>query len=134
MKERLDLDSNFAMFVRLRESILQFLSRSLVSDEKISEVLIVAEEIFTNIIKHAYNRTEGNPIIIEMELEDGGKLRMTFYDKGIPRDDLTIPQSLEQLKGKIGGLGLYLIGKYSDMFEYSNRDGWNIHCVEKHIT
>ncbi len=128
----LELEARFENFVKLRENIFHFLESKNVQSSLISEVLIVAEEIFTNIIKHSYMGECSKVIYIKIFLE-GNYFVLRFLDYGKKAENLNIPESLGQIKGGIGGLGLYLIKKLSDSYLYYNDGGMNINEARKKI-
>ena len=129
----LELDAKFDSFIKLRESIFYYLQKFNISNNSVSEVLLVAEEIFTNIIRHSYKGECNEPIFVTFYVSNS-TLYMTFKDKGEKVDELKIPNSLIELKGKVGGLGLYLISKLSDSYGYKHSENWNINFIEKNLT
>ncbi len=129
----LELDAKFDSFIKLRESIFYYLQKFNFSNNSVSEVLLVAEEIFTNIIRHSYKGECNEPIFVTFYVSNS-TLYMTFKDKGEKVDELKIPNSLIELKGKVGGLGLYLISKLSDSYGYKHSENWNINFIEKNLT
>jgi phosphoserine phosphatase RsbU/P len=99
-----------------------------VSDEQAKIIQIVATEIMTNIIKHAYRGNEEGIIFIEASASQK-EIVMCFYDKGIAFDFSTAP--LPVFDGtKEGGFGLHIIAHTADSVTYS-RDaaGTNCACV-----
>jgi len=129
----LELDAKFDSFIKLRESIFYYLQKFNISNNSVSEVLLVAEEIFTNIIRHSY-KGECNEHIFVTFYVSNSTLYMTFKDKGEKAEELKIPNSLIELQGKVGGLGLYLISKLSDSYGYKHSGNWNINFIEKDLT
>lgn len=128
----LDLDAKFNSFIKLRENIFYFLESNNVKSSIISEILIVAEEVFTNIIRHSYGGESSNSIFIKISIEDD-LLILRFLDSGKRVDNINIPDSLSEIKGKVGGLGLYLIKKLSDSYVYYNDGDCNINEIRKKI-
>ena len=129
----LELDAKFDSFIKLRESIFYYLQKFNFSNNSVSEVLLVAEEIFTNIIRHSYKGECNEPIYVTFYVSNS-TLYMTFKDKGEKVEELKIPNSLIELQGKVGGLGLYLISKLSDSYGYKHSGNWNINFIEKDLT
>ncbi|MBP7030049.1 MAG: ATP-binding protein [Spirochaetes bacterium] len=129
----LELDAKFDSFIKLRESIFYYLQKFNISNNSVSEVLFVAEEIFTNIIRHSYKGECNEPIFVTFYVSNS-TLYMTFKDKGEKAEELKIPNSLIELQGKVGGLGLYLISKLSDSYGYKHSGNWNINFIEKDLT
>lgn len=128
----IELEAKFDNFVKLRENIFYFLESINCKSSIISEILIVSEEIFTNIVRHAYGGECNNFIFIKIYLVNN-ELVVRFLDKGKPFENIEVPDSLAEIKGKIGGLGLYLIKKLSDSYNYYREGDFNINEVKKII-
>jgi anti-sigma regulatory factor (Ser/Thr protein kinase) len=63
-------------------------------------------------------------------------LTITFRDSGIPYNPLEKPSpdiSSPASARKIGGLGIFLVQKYSDQLSYSYEDGENRLSLQKTI-
>jgi serine/threonine-protein kinase RsbW len=96
-------------------------------------ITLVAEELFTNLVK--YNTTSKNPVMIGLE-RDGGTVNLELVDRDVDRFD---PASLPEVdigapaaQRKPGGLGLHLVRAIVDKitFEYTHRV-MRIHVVKK---
>lgn len=128
----IELQAKFDNFIKLRESLFYFLESYRCKSSVISETLIVAEEIFTNIIKHAYKKESSELIYIEIKVINN-ILIMTFKDRGTKFENIKIPRSLSEIKEEIGGLGLYLISRLSDSYDYRREGEWNINEIRKYL-
>ncbi len=128
----IELEAKFDNFVKLRENIFYFLESYNCPNTVTSEVLIVAEEVFTNIIKHSYLGECLKKIFIKISMVDN-ILILRFMDDGKAFCNIHIPDSLADIKKKIGGLGLYLISKLSDSYKYYRNGNWNINEITKKI-
>lgn len=128
----IELQAKFDNFIKLRESLFYFLESYRCISSVISETLIVAEEIFTNIIRHAYKKECSEFIYIEIKIINN-ILIMTFKDRGAKFENIKIPDSLSDIKEEIGGLGLYLISKLSDSYDYRREGDWNINEIRKFL-
>ena len=95
---------------------------------------VAVEEIFTNIVNHAYDPETG-PARIRMELlDDPLRVQIIFSDKGKPYNPLSNEEVDVQKKmenREVGGLGIYLLKKYTDGIRYSYEDGQNVVTIEK---
>ena len=95
---------------------------------------VAVEEIFTNIVNHAYDPETG-PARIRMELlDDPLRVQIIFSDKGKPYNPLNNEEVDVQKKmenREVGGLGIYLLKKYTDGIRYSYEDGQNVVTIEK---
>jgi len=128
----IELQAKFDNFIKLRENLFYFLESYNCPNGVRSEIFIVTEEIFTNIIKHSYNGQCDKIINIKMTMIDD-IFTLRFIDEGRIFGKIVIPESLSEIKGEIGGLGLYLINKLSDSYSYRREDNKNINEIKKKI-
>ncbi|MBQ7264993.1 MAG: ATP-binding protein [Firmicutes bacterium] len=92
----------------------------------VSQMNLVAEEIFVNIASYAYKDKEGKAII-KVDV-DNNTLTLIFEDSGVPFDPLQKEDpdtSANAEERQIGGLGIFLAKKLTDSMEYENKDGVN---------
>ena len=103
--------------------IADFISRSMRQlgiETGVFEVQTAVDEACTNIIEYAYSE-EGGIITITCEMQDNDFV-VTIRDKGKPFDPSSVPPpdlEADLDKRKIGGLGIYLMGKLMDDASYS---------------
>ena len=130
MKKNLILKSIKTEYLKLHLILTDLLEKNVYLPDFINEVAVVAEEIFSNIINHSYKKN--NKKIIEIDIEvTYDYCKVVFCDYGIEFKNIKIPESLEELhekngKDKIGGLGLYIISKFSDFFDIKREGNKNI--------
>ena len=96
---------------------------SLVAEER-SRLLIVLEELLTNLIKHGYDAPRTGDAEVSLALE-GGMLVIIFADDGRAFDPLAhVVSSLDAPAEErpVGGLGIHLFRAFADEAHYS-RDG-----------
>ncbi|MBN2463705.1 MAG: ATP-binding protein [Dehalococcoidia bacterium] len=89
-------------------------------EEGVFEVQLAVDEACTNAIKYAYSE-EGGVITITCDVQ-GNDFVVTIRDKGKPFDPSSVPPpdlGTDLDKRKIGGLGMYLMGKLMDDVSYS---------------
>ena len=98
------------------------------SQQNLSKLRLISEEIIVNAINYAYPDTRGS-ILIEGEAFYDEKLVVTIKNSGIPFNplekespDTTLP--LEERT--VGGLGIFLAIKMADTIEYRYENGENI--------
>lgn len=101
------------------------------------EVRLLCEETLMNIITHAYPYDYD-----EMDMYAGYEydkececIVLKICDHGIPFNPLEMSDpSLGGgiLEREIGGLGIFLIKKISDVIEYERKDGMNILTIKKY--
>ena len=96
------------------------------------DILLAADEIFTNIASYAYGEGSGE-VEIALTINDDS-ITIIFTDSGIPFNPLSL-QSPDITRGiderKIGGLGIHLVREIMDAVSYLRKDGKNILTIEK---
>lgn len=98
------------------------------------EILVSAEEIFTNITSYAYENEDGAVEVIFENFEEEHEIRISFKDQGIPYNPLERPDPSFDIpfeERRIGGLGIYMVKKFMDYVEYRHEDGSNIFMIGK---
>ncbi len=131
MNSLLILRNDAAEFGRLAEFAVGFAQRHGLADTEQARLLIVLEELFTNIVKHGYDAPPGaGRIEIAFGL-DAGRLTIEISDDGRPFDplaraapDLGLPAEQRE----IGGLGIGIWPALVDEARY-HHDGGRNHLV-----
>lgn len=101
-----------------------------------SQLDIAVEEIFVNIAKYAYGDEKGKAVIKFSFDEDTKTITLVFEDKGMPYNPLEKPDpdiTLSANERKIGGLGIFMVKKFTDNMEYSYENETNILTITKKI-
>lgn len=114
-----------------------FLAANAIDPGDTAQVMIMLDEIASNIIKAAWPPHEHHHFQIMLTLEPGRRLLLLATDDGIPFDSTggdppDLEASLEDRE--IGGLGLFLVGEMSDAVEYTRTGGQNRLLVTKQMT
>jgi serine/threonine-protein kinase RsbW len=86
------------------------------SEEVVKKISLAVDEACTNIIKHAYNYSPDNDIVILTKFFDS-KFTVTITDTGQNFNPRLIPEH------KVGGLGMYLMKKLMDEVKYNTLSG-----------
>ena len=127
----LTVESNMNELGRLRdfiEELCKSLGKAVVDGERIKMIQIVATEIITNIIKHAYAGKKGRDILIEASASVD-EIVLNFYDWGIEFDFSTAPSPVFD-GSREDGFGLHIIAHTADYVRYwRDEDGRNCACV-----
>lgn len=128
---KLEVPSDLGELGRVRSLIRDMckgLGSNLVDDEKIKMIQIVATEIMTNIIKHAYQGKPGETIAIEGKTSRD-EIILYFYDWGIEFDFASAPKPVFD-GSREDGFGLHIIAHTADYVRYSrDSSGKNCACV-----
>ena len=97
------------------------------SEENIHRIELAVDEASTNVIKHAYKKTNGNQKFISVQVTTyPDRLQIDVIDSGKgfnPRKIKMPPMDIYLKEMKRGGLGLYLIKTLMDKVEYEIRPG-----------
>ncbi len=105
-------------------------------DERVKgQTDIAVEEIFANICHYAYPGEVGK-VTVEVRMEDGQRLVLTFSDSGVRYNPLEKPDpdiTLGAQEREIGGLGIYMVKNIMDEVSYRYEDGKNILTMVKCI-
>ena len=108
----LSLRNDDAELDRLLDFAGEFARRHALPDEERSRLLIILDELFTNVVKYGYQgaAVEGH-IEVDLALESG-RLIIEFVDDGIAFDPLqTAPPDLDQPveERQLGGVGIAIV-------------------------
>lgn len=112
---------------RICDEVQKFCKDHNISDEKYHDIILILDEVVTNIINYAY--PDGGEHIFTLDLqEQEGHIFIKLADSGMPFDPLAksdpdIESSLEERK--IGGLGIFIVKQLSEIVEYSRIDDKN---------
>ncbi len=121
-------------FTFLMEFIEMNISATEMDNETLAGILTACEETLINIINYAYPGETGKVKIgVEIKSEC---ISITFTDNGIPFNPLAKPDadiSLSLEEREIGGLGIHMIKKLMDEFNYEYKEGKNIFTIVKHL-
>ena len=97
---------------------------------------VAVDELFGNVARYAYAPGTGDVTIRFAYEQETGMASVTFLDSGVPFDPLarTEPDvSLPAEERQIGGLGIFLVKKTMDGFEYRYENGMNQVTIKKRI-
>jgi serine/threonine-protein kinase RsbW len=121
----LAVDNRIDELTRIYAAIEAFAERSHLPEPVRRALLLVVEELFTNVVNHGYPAGELDAIRLSVAL-DGGDVALTIRDHGKPFDATRTPRApsgertLEDMK--VGGLGLFLVHEFARSVT-SRRDG-----------
>ncbi len=100
------------------------------------QLLIVADEIFTNIVTYGSLRQDGT-VEVKVEFDFALQtLNMTFIDQGIAYNPLeaTSPDISKPLSERqTGGLGIFMVKKIMDSVEYLRENDQNYLILKKRL-
>lgn len=100
------------------------------------QIEIIIEEIFVNIVKHAYKNTEDIIKINYEVLENPLRFHIIFIDNGPMFNPLKfeIPNLSDNIEERtIGRLGIYIVKEYADEIIYDYVNNQNVLSIIKNI-
>jgi anti-sigma regulatory factor (Ser/Thr protein kinase) len=121
MRTRLSLHNDSADFVRLTEFANEFSHQHQLPDEERARLLIILDELFSNIVKYGYESTATEAHIDVALSFKGGRLTIEFVDDGRPFDPLTSSSpdlDLPAEERPIGGVGIAIVRALVDEIGY----------------
>lgn len=123
------LERLYDMLEWVRERISKYFSQS-----DMNRIELVIEEVFVNIMNHAYKKKKGD---IHLSLEINNHLEIVIQDKGPFFNPLLVKNSIDDKHTlhtrETGGLGLIFIKEYMDEIEYHRKEPYNILILRKRI-
>lgn len=130
----LSLPAERESFPVLREWLERIAGEQGFPDRMRKQLLIAADEIFTNIASYAYPGGKGTAEITVELLIPEHALMLTFADSGVPYNPLEAkePDVTGSLaERKVGGLGIFVVKRLMDEVTYRRADGKNLLTLKK---
>jgi serine/threonine-protein kinase RsbW len=93
----------------------------------VNRVIVVLEELLTNIVKYGGAHSAGGDIALTIDNDASGLiLRISSEGEAFDPRGVTDKGAAASLADqKIGGLGLVLVNRLADRVEYRHEAGWN---------
>jgi len=134
-KMKIRLSARLENLEKLIDFSLSCLKSAGIEKETASEIHLAVDEACTNTIKYAYSDGATGDIELSCVL-DHRLATVIIRDWGPPFNPLDMPPpdlSLDIDARPIGGLGIYLMKKFSDRLEYRRENGSNILTIIKNL-
>lgn len=136
-KDSLSLPAERNAFITLKTWLSDIAQELELTEKMTKQLLIAADEIFTNIASYGYPQ-EGGTAEVTVEFNFSQRLlSMTFSDNGIaynPLESSAPDISKPLVERQIGGLGVFIVKKLMDSVEYRRENNLNILTMTKSIT
>ncbi|NOR40955.1 MAG: hypothetical protein GQ537_07080 [Gammaproteobacteria bacterium] len=133
---RLTLSPRLSELTRIRNELDRYLRDGSLPHTVHNTLLVVAEEILTNIVRFGCCNKASDTIEIMAEQEND-VIHMEFIDSGKPFNPLKeanrMPAGQLVDKQQPGGLGVHLICKLTNHQEYTRKADRNYFRITKHI-
>lgn len=133
----MNLEADISMLHEVQSSIRRQAELAEHSEEVLTQLEIIVEEVFVNIASYAYAPHKGN-VTIKAELIDNNEyIRIQFIDSGreynpLENEDPDISASIEDRA--IGGLGIYMTKQLVDSISYEYVDMQNVLSLTKKLS
>lgn len=100
------------------------------------QIEIIIEEIFINVVKHAYKNEDGIIKINYEVLDDPLRFHIIFVDDGdmfnpLEYDAPNLSDDIDERK--VGSLGIYIVKEYADEMNYEYIDNQNVLSIVKNM-
>jgi anti-sigma regulatory factor (Ser/Thr protein kinase) len=119
---------------RIRED-LGFLKKEwVVSDGEIRQIQVIIEELFSNIVRHAFKDNRDHMVDIRLAYMDAN-IEIEIIDDGIPFNPLDFKNGIQKDPAKIeeSGMGLPLVKAFSSGVSYRYDSGRNHLTITKKL-
>lgn len=122
------IENNVDEISRLCDEVKKFCEDNQVSDDKYHDIVLILDEMVTNVISYAYPDGGVHTFTLDIHKGDDQRIYIKLVDDGIPFDPLgkeeaDTESSLEERQ--IGGLGIFLVKQLAETVEYSRMDDKN---------
>ena len=95
-----------------------------------NKMLIVGDELFSNIIRHGYEN-QGGPIILRLSFDEkANEFCLVIIDKAKEFNQLSVANPAEKTL-RIGGLGISIVKNIMSKCAYERVDGQNVLTLKK---
>jgi serine/threonine-protein kinase RsbW len=135
VKKELTLKNELTETSKVREAIDSLLETHPFSQEASFQMNLIAEELFTNVVRHGFQDGAQHLIWLSLSVTPE-EWEITIEDDGIPFDPTKAPEPdtlAPILERSIGGLGIHLIRNIASVFQYQRSEKKNIVYVKKNL-
>ena len=116
------------------DSVKEFCKQQSISEDFENNLLVVADELYSNIVKHGY-QNQGGPIFTRLLLnKDKNEFVITIIDKAPEFNQLEVnnsPLEGDSNDNRIGGLGILIVKKIMSEYAYDRINNKNILVLRK---
>ena len=96
-----------------------------------NKILIVGDELFSNIIKYGYE-DNGGPITVKLSFnEEISEFILTIIDSAKEFNQLAVNNEINGLR--IGGLGIFIVKQIMSEYSYKRENNQNILTLKKSL-
>lgn len=131
------IPANMENFDRLMDFIQVEAENAGFDKKPVNKIRLACEEIIINVINYAYPDKEGDIEIKCNSNKDGSGFFIKIIDWGAPFNPLSKPEpdiNAPADEREIGGLGIFLVRKVIDKFDYIREGNSNILTLFKYLS
>jgi len=133
IEKTIRLPAEIGNLEKIVDFVLGVLGESGVGERTVSNLHLAVDEACTNCCSYAYPEGEDGDIELTVRV-DAGEITITIRDWGRPFNPLDAEPpdlSLDIEDRPIGGLGIFLLKKFSDRLDYRREKGANVLTIVK---
>lgn len=130
-----DFGNSLSELDALTEVLEQFGKSHHLPAETVGALNLALDELFTNVVQHGYRADQNGKITLRLEM-DGNAVLATLQDQAPPYNPFDAPEpDIESpLQSRpIGGLGVFLVKKLMDHWEYHREKENNTIILRKNL-
>jgi anti-sigma regulatory factor (Ser/Thr protein kinase) len=132
---RVEVRNDILELVRLHEQLEAFSAGHNVPRETVYRLGVSLEEVFTNVVNHAYADADPHTIRVSFAFVNDS-LAIEVEDDGMPFDPLQVPPPDNELpldQRRPGGQGIHLVRRLMDEVAYRREGGHNVLQMKKYV-
>jgi phosphoserine phosphatase RsbU/P len=117
------------------EPFRSFAERSGLPEELRNDVMVIVDEVLSNVLKHGSVAREQVELEIQLSIEDGA-LVLRFADSGTPFNPLSAAApalELAESERPPGGVGIHLVKALTDSQRYARENGRNVLVLTRSV-
>ena len=97
-----------------------------------NQILVVGDELFSNIVRHGYQDSGGPVYITQIYDEENNQLTLVIADEAKEFNQLSVNnEKITEDNLRIGGLGIFIVKQIMDDCSYQRKDDKNILTLKK---
>lgn len=134
MEQNYQYKSEIQEIQLIRVNLAELAESWTIPESELRQIGVIIEELFSNIIRFAYEDNLEHQIDIRL-LKADSEIRIEIIDDGIPFNPLDHQHGpvSDPAASDVGGMGLTLVRTFSDSIVYSRIDGRNRLKITKKI-
>ncbi len=134
ISDKITLDAKIENSVEVMNFIDNMLMLINCSKDIYYKVVIIVDELFSNISNYSFPQGEGKLMIAYTIDMSAKEITLSFIDGGIPFNPLAVEEPSiigKASQRKVGGLGIHIVKSYAEDLSYEYKDGCNIITINK---